>query len=78
MLKISACVITKNEEKNIGRWLDCMRQLADDLAGGGVEDGLFLATAALDELAVDVQAEVFVGDGVGDGAVFARGGLIHP
>ena len=31
MLKISACVITKNEEKNIGRWLDCMRQLADEM-----------------------------------------------
>ena len=31
MIKISACVIVKNEEKNIGRWLDGMRQIADEM-----------------------------------------------
>ena len=31
MIKISACVITKNEEKHIGRWLDCVRRFADEI-----------------------------------------------
>ena len=31
MVGISACVITKNEEKNIGRWLNCMRVAADEM-----------------------------------------------
>jgi len=31
MIEISACVIVKNEEKNIGRWLDVMRRCADEL-----------------------------------------------
>jgi len=31
MVKISACVIVKNEEKNMGRWLDGMRQIADEM-----------------------------------------------
>ena len=31
MLKISACVITKNEEKNIEKWLECMSELADEI-----------------------------------------------
>ena len=31
MVEISACVITKNEEKNIGRWLNCMRVAADEM-----------------------------------------------
>ena len=31
MPKISACVITKNEEKNIGNWLKCMKVLADEM-----------------------------------------------
>ena len=30
-MKISACVIVKNEEQNIGRWISCMRQVADEL-----------------------------------------------
>lgn len=30
MVKISACVITKNEEKNITRWLTGMKELADE------------------------------------------------
>lgn len=30
-MKISACVIVKNEEKNIERWLDNMRQIADEI-----------------------------------------------
>jgi len=30
-MKISACVITKNEEKNIVKWLECMGKLADQL-----------------------------------------------
>ena len=31
MIKISACVIVKNEAENIGRWLNCVRQLADEI-----------------------------------------------
>lgn len=31
MVKISACVITKNEEKHIERWLDTMRKITQDL-----------------------------------------------
>ncbi|MBR6344066.1 MAG: glycosyltransferase family 2 protein [Selenomonadaceae bacterium] len=30
-MKISACVIVKNEEQNIGRWISCMRQAAEEL-----------------------------------------------
>ncbi|WP_027397453.1 glycosyltransferase [Anaerovibrio lipolyticus] len=30
-IKISACVITKNEEKNMPRWLACMKRVADEL-----------------------------------------------
>lgn len=30
-MKISACVIVKNEEKNIAHWLDNMRQIADEI-----------------------------------------------
>lgn len=30
-LKITACVIVKNEEKNIGAWLACMAQFADEI-----------------------------------------------
>lgn len=30
-MKISACAIVKNEEKNIVRWLDNMRQIADEI-----------------------------------------------
>jgi hypothetical protein len=38
-----------------------VRQAADRLPGGGVEHLLLAAAAALDELAVDVEAQVFVG-----------------
>ena len=31
MIRISACVITKNEEKNIGRWLENMKKVADEI-----------------------------------------------
>lgn len=31
VIKISACVITKNEEKNILRWLDCVKKIADEI-----------------------------------------------
>ncbi len=31
MLKISACTIAKNEEKNIGRWVDNVRSFADEI-----------------------------------------------
>lgn len=30
-MKISACAIVKNEEKNIARWLENMRQIADEI-----------------------------------------------
>lgn len=30
-MKISACVIVKNEEKNIGQWLSNMQQIADEI-----------------------------------------------
>lgn len=31
MIRISACVIVKDEERNLPRWLDCARALADEL-----------------------------------------------
>lgn len=31
MLKLSACVITKNEEKNIAIWLHCMKKIVDEI-----------------------------------------------
>lgn len=31
MMKISACAIVRNEEKNIGRWLENMKQVADEV-----------------------------------------------
>lgn len=30
-IKISACVIVKNEEKNMPRWLECMKNVADEM-----------------------------------------------
>ena len=30
-IKISACVITKNEERNMPRWLECMSSVADEI-----------------------------------------------
>lgn len=31
MIKITACVIVKNEAQNIGRWLECVRPIADEI-----------------------------------------------
>ncbi|MBR4695235.1 MAG: glycosyltransferase family 2 protein [Selenomonadaceae bacterium] len=31
IIKISACVITKNEEKNIQQWLDCVKEFSDEI-----------------------------------------------
>lgn len=31
MIELSACVIVKDEEKNIGQWLQCMGKLADEI-----------------------------------------------
>ena len=30
-IKISACVIVKNEERNMPRWLECMNNIADEI-----------------------------------------------
>ena len=30
-MKISACVIVKNEEKNLPKWLECMSGIADEM-----------------------------------------------
>ena len=30
-IKISACVIVKNEEENMPRWLACMKNVADEI-----------------------------------------------
>ena len=46
---ISACVITKNEEKNIPRWLECARKLADEMIvvdTGSTDQTVPLALAA--------------------------------
>ena len=48
-IAISACVITKNEERNLGRWLDSMRQAADELIV--VDTGSTDRTVALAEAA---------------------------
>ena len=55
-----------------------VRQPADDLVGGRIEDVLFATAFAFDELAVDVQREVFVdarglrlGGGVGHGGLLS-------
>lgn len=45
MIRISACVIAKNEEKNIGRWLVCVQKLADEVIV--VDTGSTDATVAL-------------------------------
>lgn len=48
MIKISACVIVKNEAENIGRWLNCVRQLADEIivVDTGSEDDTAAIAAA--------------------------------
>lgn len=48
-IKISACVITKNEEKNMPRWLACMTKVADELIvvdTGSTDNTVNLAKAA--------------------------------
>ena len=61
MVRISACVIVKNEEKNIGRWLENMRQAADELVvvDTGSEDRTV-------ELAEAAGARVFTWQWKGD------------
>lgn len=48
MIKISACVIVKNEEKNINRWLACVHQVADEVIV--VDTGSTDATVQLAEI----------------------------
>lgn len=54
MLKISACVIVKNEEGNLPRWLACMKSLADEMVV--VDTGSTDRTA---ELAREAGAQVY-------------------
>ena len=49
MIKISACVIVKNEEKNLPRWLASMRRIADEIVvvdTGSTDRTVDLAKAA--------------------------------
>ncbi len=46
-VKLSACAIMKNEAKHVGRWLDCVRQVADEIIV--VDTGSADDTAALAE-----------------------------
>ena len=49
MIKISACVIVKNEEKNLPRWLESMRRIADEIVvvdTGSTDRTVDLAKAA--------------------------------
>ena len=49
MIKISACVIVKNEEKNLPRWLESMRRIADEIVvvdTGSTDQTVDLAKAA--------------------------------
>ncbi|MBE6099284.1 MAG: glycosyltransferase family 2 protein [Anaerovibrio sp.] len=48
-IKISACVITKNEAKNMPRWLKCMRTVADEIVvvdTGSTDNTVVLAQSA--------------------------------
>ena len=54
MLKISACVIVKNEEKNIPTWLACMKKIANEMIV--VDTGSADATV---KLAKDGGAQVY-------------------
>ena len=48
-MKISACVIVKNEEKNLPRWLECMKHIADEMIV--VDTGSTDGTVAIAEAA---------------------------
>ena len=53
-IKLSACVITKNEEKNLPRWLKCMEKVADEI--------VVVDTGSVDntvKLAEDIGAKVY-------------------
>lgn len=54
MLKLSACVIVKNEEKNIPTWLTCMKKIANEMIV--VDTGSSDATV---KLAKDAGAQVY-------------------
>ncbi len=54
MLKISACAIVKNEEKNLPRWLACVKSLADEIIV--VDTGSTDRTA---DIARDAGAQVY-------------------
>jgi tetratricopeptide (TPR) repeat protein len=46
MISISACVIVRDEEKNIGQWLQCVQQIADELVvvdTGSTDRTVFIA-----------------------------------
>ena len=48
-MKLSACVIVKNEVANLPRWLSCMSKVADEMIvvdTGSVDDTVQLARAA--------------------------------
>ena len=48
-IKLSACVIVKNEEKNLPDWLDCMKAVADEMVvvdTGSTDNTVALAKAA--------------------------------
>ena len=53
-MKLSACVITKNEEENIGTWLTSMKKIADEMIV--VDTG---STDRTVEMAKEAGARVF-------------------